>query len=623
MARWLITLAILACGFMAALSALLHLLPQVHPASVVLAQSRSDVQMSRWPLNTEILTEKATSERLATFMLQPGERGLMACEPTPKAGFGNVLNAVYAFYVLARLLNRTWVRNDPWATAFDRPGDNSSWGIDWPSESVLVEGTPEIHWHKRKGGMQSKSSRSLWLPCAELAALDSPMLVLPVRFCGRQGNELLKCITWLTSHDPHALAVYRRMVELALQSQPLHPSGVSNWLRTAPAAATEAVAQGAPLPISSLAGWVQATQPHEQESILRARIMQDVVAARPSAVLRPHLLELQRQLAAAATEQPPATRCMHIDGAWVASARDGDDEHGVHDDEDGVWPPERLSMLDSLPLNDRIFLNDPELARLAARRRAPPSPARPPMPIYDRCAPTSLPRRSPASVCQRPRPPTHAPRPHARGFTVTKDGLPAAGMRASDLARATPAVLPAHDGVLGLQIRSWRDAQEMGSRYHYDATEDYEHFWRCARATLRRLLARLAQRLGRPARVLVWLTSDVLPETSARFYAEMAMPGAVLATPACEPTPRRGIAEHSKQSKGEAPFRALAHWWALGASDALVVTLDSTFGYTAWLRSHRTFQHQADGVLDVVLPAHQPNGTGSAQCALLHDQIEW
>ncbi len=111
----------------------------------------------------------------------------------------------------------------------------------------------------------------------------------------------------------------------------------------------------------------------------------------------------------------------------------------------------------------------------------------------------------------------------------------------------------------------------------------------------------------------------------------------VLATPVCEPTPPHGIAEHSQHASGDALGRAIAQWWALGDADAVVVTADSTYGYTAWLRARRSFSARgAADALDVVLPAHEWQGEpgtrpgtsmrrriGDDECPALHDQVEW
>lgn len=145
---------------------------------------------------------------------------------------------------------------------------------------------------------------------------------------------------------------------------------------------------------------------------------------------------------------------------------------------------------------------------------------------------------------------------------------------------------PSFDGVLGVQVRTWKDSSS------YNASKSIgDELWPCVIAAARALRGRLAPSVApRPPRVLVWLTSDDMPRVSAEFYAALApaaeATGFRLATPDCPPTPAGGQAQDSR--KGD--VSALAHWWALGASDAAVVG-GSTYSYSAWLRSTDAEDH--------------------------------
>ncbi|KAL3914233.1 MAG: hypothetical protein SGPRY_007693, partial [Prymnesium sp.] len=325
-------------------------------------------------------------------------------------------------------------------------------------------------------------------PCAELAESKARLSVLPERYGGRLGGSFAVCIDHLTRHDPHALALYRQMARLALLSlrSSAHPSGIANWLRLSEGEVNEGGVRSAlsaatkhrvPLSPETVERWVGTTRsPSALEAVLRAAVMREVVAARPSEKLLAQLTTLGDEIVLAAAVSP--SRCLHNERSLPPEENEGIP---------GYLPGDDLQIQQSLP---------------------------------------------------------------SRGVST----------EAVDPRGAADLQLPAHDGVVGLQVRSWRDALEMGETYRYDPAEQYQHFWKCARTVTTRLLARLSRQLGRPARVLVWLTSDVLPEVSALFYKEMTMEGVVLATPSCSPTPRYvGIADHSLGKKGDGPVRAIAH----------------------------------------------------------------
>ena len=150
----------------------------------------------------------------------------------------------------------------------------------------------------------------------------------------------------------------------------------------------------------------------------------------------------------------------------------------------------------------------------------------------------------------------------------------------------------AFDAALAVQIRTMKDAS------NYKPNTSYAHYWPCVAAAAHALQAQLQSRhaddvdggaKGAPPRVLVWLTSDDLPRLSREFFAALAplskRSNIVLAVPACVPTPQAGIATDSRKG-GAGMFEALSHWWAIGASEAMV-TGGTTYSYSAWLRARR------------------------------------
>ena len=135
----------------------------------------------------------------------------------------------------------------------------------------------------------------------------------------------------------------------------------------------------------------------------------------------------------------------------------------------------------------------------------------------------------------------------------------------------------------------------------YNASASYDHAWPCIVNSVRSLQHRLEEERQRPSRVLVWLTSDDLPKLSPDFYrAIQPLPGVVAATPACLPPPKSG---KQAQDSRTGNVDAIAHWWALGASDALVASF-TTFSGSAWLRASRPAEQP-------VLDAHINRQCGS------------
>ena len=194
--------------------------------------------------------------------------------------------------------------------------------------------------------------------------------------------------------------------------------------------------------------------------------------------------------------------------------------------------------------------------------------------------------------------------------------------RACMLARPTPTNDMEHtkgvDRTLAVQIRTWKDASS------YQPNRSYDNFWPCvAHAALK--LKGLSQRIdgrSRQPRVMVWLTSDDLPRLVPQFFSALnalRSSNISLAAPACYPIPK---GSRQAQDSRTGDVRAIAHWWALGASDAMVVS-GSTYSYSAWLRAWRSGERNYD--LDLSpnhLDSHAPH-TFENSCHSWSSKIKW
>ena len=189
-------------------------------------------------------------------------------------------------------------------------------------------------------------------------------------------------------------------------------------------------------------------------------------------------------------------------------------------------------------------------------------------------------------------------------------------------ARSTPTNDVEHtkgvDRTLAVQIRTWKDASS------YQSNQSYNHFWPCvAHAALK--LKGISQRIdgrSRQPRVMVWLTSDDLPLLVPQFFSALSAlrsSNIYLAAPACYPIPK-GSRQAQDSRRGD--VRAIAHWWALGASDAMVVS-GSTYSYSAWLRAWRSGERNYD--LDLSpnhLDSHTPH-TFEKACHSWSSKTKW
>ena len=175
----------------------------------------------------------------------------------------------------------------------------------------------------------------------------------------------------------------------------------------------------------------------------------------------------------------------------------------------------------------------------------------------------------------------------------------------------------AFDATMVVQIRTFKDAS------NYNAKHSYDHFWPCVTYAALKLAQDLRRVVGhsRQPRVLVWFTSDDLVRLVPRFFSALRVLSRYnvsLAAPACHPIPK---GSRQAQDSRHGNVDAIAHWWALGAADAMVVS-GTTYSYSAWLRADRTGRHNLGLDLWPRKTQDSPNSVDTA-CIRWSSSVHW
>jgi hypothetical protein len=175
----------------------------------------------------------------------------------------------------------------------------------------------------------------------------------------------------------------------------------------------------------------------------------------------------------------------------------------------------------------------------------------------------------------------------------------------------------AFDATMAVQIRTLLDAS------NYNAKHSYDHFWPCVTYAALKLAQDLRRVVGhsRQPRVLVWFTSDDLVRLVPRFFSALRVLSrynVTLAAPSCHPIPR---GSRQAQDSRHGNVDAIAHWWALGAADAMVVS-GTTYSYSAWLRADRAGRRNLGLDLWPRKTQVSPNSVDTA-CTRWSSSVHW
>lgn len=175
----------------------------------------------------------------------------------------------------------------------------------------------------------------------------------------------------------------------------------------------------------------------------------------------------------------------------------------------------------------------------------------------------------------------------------------------------------AFDATMAVQIRTSIDAS------NYNAKHSYDHFWPCVTYAALKLAQDLRRVVGhsRQPRVLVWFTSDDLVRLVPRFFSALRVLSrynVTLAAPSCHPIPR---GSRQAQDSRHGNVDAIAHWWALGAADAMVVS-GTTYSYSAWLRADRAGRRNLGLDLWPRKTQVSPNSVDTA-CTRWSSSVHW